>query len=290
MPSRCDCCTFCNARGPERTRVPDGHTAPGGSRPRTPIRAQYPESGRSRLSIDGRTLRQCWPEPRPPLVEAVDEHRHRRTQSGGFRGKRGEQARRRAGMLGSLERSRAMLNGRSRRMPSRSRLRKRPEVRGPEARGPSGTSMPFELSIALRYLLAKRKQAFISLISLISTIGVAVGVTALVIALALMTGLQGELRDRILGSTAHVYVWKQSGLADYRAEAAKLRAVPGRRSGRAPRFSARRSPGRAGATPSSPSRASTPRSSRASPTLAGRCSRAAWRRSCRATPTPRPES
>ena len=72
--------------------------------------------------------------------------------------------------------------------------------------------MPFELSIALRYLLAKRKQAFISLISLISTIGVAVGVTALVIALALMTGLQGELRDRILGSTAHVYVWKQSGL------------------------------------------------------------------------------
>jgi lipoprotein-releasing system permease protein len=87
--------------------------------------------------------------------------------------------------------------------------------------------MPFELSIALRYLLAKRKQAFISLISLISTIGVAVGVTALVIALALMTGLQGELRDRILGSTAHIYVWKTGGLADYRAEAARLRTFPG---------------------------------------------------------------
>jgi lipoprotein-releasing system permease protein len=87
--------------------------------------------------------------------------------------------------------------------------------------------MPFELSIALRYLLARRKQAFISLISLISTIGVAVGVTALIIALALMTGLQGELRDRILGSTAHVYVWKTAGLRDYRAEAAKLRAFPG---------------------------------------------------------------
>ena len=54
--------------------------------------------------------------------------------------------------------------------------------------------MPFELYVAVRYLLAKRKQAFISLISLISTIGVAVGVTALVIALALMTGLLGELR------------------------------------------------------------------------------------------------
>ena len=59
--------------------------------------------------------------------------------------------------------------------------------------------MPFELFLALRYLVARRKQAFLSLISVISTIGVAVGVMALVIALALMTGLQGELRDRIVG-------------------------------------------------------------------------------------------
>jgi len=75
--------------------------------------------------------------------------------------------------------------------------------------------------------MARRKQAFISLISLISTVGVTVGVMALVIALALMTGLQGELRDRILGSTAHVYVWKTSGITDYHAEVAKLRALPG---------------------------------------------------------------
>jgi lipoprotein-releasing system permease protein len=87
--------------------------------------------------------------------------------------------------------------------------------------------MSFELFVALRYLLARRKQAFISLISLISTIGVAVGVMALVIALALMTGLQGELRDRILGSTAHVYVWKTGGIEDYRAEVSKLQEVPG---------------------------------------------------------------
>ena len=87
--------------------------------------------------------------------------------------------------------------------------------------------MPFELFIALRYLLARRKQAFISVISLISTVGVAVGVMALVIALALMTGLQGELRDRILGSMAHVYVWKPGGMSDYRAEIKKLLAVPG---------------------------------------------------------------
>ena len=81
--------------------------------------------------------------------------------------------------------------------------------------------------VALRYLLARRKQAFISLISLISTIGVAVGVMALVIALALMTGLQGELRDRILGSMAHVYVWRTGGMQDYHAEVEKLRRLDG---------------------------------------------------------------
>src|SRR5437899_4013257 len=86
--------------------------------------------------------------------------------------------------------------------------------------------IPFELHIALRYLLAKRKQAFISVISLISTLGVTVGVMALVIALALMTGLQGEIRDRILGANPHIYVWKTSGIADYRAESDRLRQLP----------------------------------------------------------------
>lgn len=86
--------------------------------------------------------------------------------------------------------------------------------------------MPFELHIALRYLLAKRKQAFISVISLISTLGVTVGVMALVIALALMSGLQGEIRDRIVGANPHIYVWKTSGIQDYHAEADRLRQVP----------------------------------------------------------------
>src|SRR5688500_14330555 len=86
--------------------------------------------------------------------------------------------------------------------------------------------MPFELQIALRYLLARRRQAFISIISLVSTLGVTVGVMALIIALALMTGLQGELRDRILGSTAHVFVFKATGIQDYPKEIAALRAVP----------------------------------------------------------------
>jgi lipoprotein-releasing system permease protein len=86
--------------------------------------------------------------------------------------------------------------------------------------------LPYELFIAFRYLLARRKQAFISLISLISILGVTVGVMALLIALALMTGLQGELRDRIVGSAAHVYVFKVGGIQDPAAEVARVRAVP----------------------------------------------------------------
>jgi len=87
--------------------------------------------------------------------------------------------------------------------------------------------MPFELQVALRYLLAKRRQVFISVISLVSTAGVTVGVAALVVSLALMTGLQQEMRDRILGASAHIFVWKPAGIDDYRAELAKLLTVPG---------------------------------------------------------------
>ena len=68
--------------------------------------------------------------------------------------------------------------------------------------------MSFEWFIARRYLTARRRQAFISLISTVSIVGVGVGVMAVIIALALMTGMQGELRDRIVGSEAHVYVYK----------------------------------------------------------------------------------
>lgn len=87
--------------------------------------------------------------------------------------------------------------------------------------------MPFELFVALRYLVARRKQAFLSLISVISTLGVAVGVMALIIALALMTGLQGELRDRIVGASPHIYVWKVGeGVADVQGDIQRLKAVP----------------------------------------------------------------
>lgn len=88
-------------------------------------------------------------------------------------------------------------------------------------------SQPFELQIALRYLTARRKQAFISIISLVSTIGVALGVTALILALALMTGLQQELRTRILGATAHIFVSKAGDYQDYHADAEAMKKVPG---------------------------------------------------------------
>jgi lipoprotein-releasing system permease protein len=88
--------------------------------------------------------------------------------------------------------------------------------------------MPFELRIALRYLVARRKQAFISLTSGIAVLGVFVGVMALVIALALMTGVQGEMRSSILGATAHLSVYRTGGegFPDAAEVAQALRRVP----------------------------------------------------------------
>ncbi len=89
--------------------------------------------------------------------------------------------------------------------------------------------MPFELLIALRYLLAKRKQVFISVISAISTLGVVVGVMILLIALAIMTGFQGELRSRILGAVSHLSVYSVSGggFRDYRDVVETLAGIDG---------------------------------------------------------------
>jgi lipoprotein-releasing system permease protein len=62
----------------------------------------------------------------------------------------------------------------------------------------------FEVFVALRYLRARRKQAVVSLVTLISVVGVAAGVAALIIALSLSTGMQEEFKERILGVTSHV--------------------------------------------------------------------------------------
>ena len=89
--------------------------------------------------------------------------------------------------------------------------------------------MTFELFVARRYLTARRKQAFISVITTISVVGIAIGVAALVIAIALITGFQGDVQDKILGATSHIMVSDLGGqgLADYEALAERIRALPG---------------------------------------------------------------
>src|SRR5438270_13658845 len=64
--------------------------------------------------------------------------------------------------------------------------------------------MRFELFVASRYLRAKRRQAVIGVITIISILGVAAGVASLIIALAINNGFRQDLQQRLLGSTAHV--------------------------------------------------------------------------------------
>jgi lipoprotein-releasing system permease protein len=71
--------------------------------------------------------------------------------------------------------------------------------------------MRFELFIALRYLLSRRKHGFISAISLISVLGVALGVASLIVVLGVMNGFSDNLRDKILGVNAHIIVTSING-------------------------------------------------------------------------------
>ncbi|MFQ5735650.1 MAG: lipoprotein-releasing ABC transporter permease subunit [Thermodesulfobacteriota bacterium] len=88
--------------------------------------------------------------------------------------------------------------------------------------------MSYELFIGLRYLKAKRKQTFISVITFISILGVTVGVTALIIVLSVMTGFEENLKDKILGVNANVVVTGFGrGIRDYDKVAGKVRQVPG---------------------------------------------------------------
>ena len=88
--------------------------------------------------------------------------------------------------------------------------------------------MRYELFIGLRYLRAKRKEAFISLITVISMLGVVIGVMTLNIVLAVMTGFEEDLRDRILGFNPQVIVLSFNGtIRDYASVAARIQNVPG---------------------------------------------------------------
>ncbi len=71
--------------------------------------------------------------------------------------------------------------------------------------------MNCEFFISLRYLVAKRKHIFVSLITVISIGGVALGVAALIVTLSVMNGFQNDLRNKILGMSAHISVLDQKG-------------------------------------------------------------------------------
>jgi lipoprotein-releasing system permease protein len=89
--------------------------------------------------------------------------------------------------------------------------------------------MRYEWFIGLRYLKAKRKQTFISIITVISIAGVMVGVMALIVVLSVMTGFEKTLKEKILGTQAHLIVMKasQEGMDHYPEVIRKLIEVKG---------------------------------------------------------------
>ncbi|GAI88281.1 unnamed protein product, partial [marine sediment metagenome] len=89
--------------------------------------------------------------------------------------------------------------------------------------------MNFESFIARRYLTAKRKQAFISVITFISILGITIGVMALIIAIALITGFQDDVQDKILGATSHLMVsdMDPEGWKDYPQLISKIESLKG---------------------------------------------------------------
>ncbi|MCP4187366.1 MAG: lipoprotein-releasing ABC transporter permease subunit [Gammaproteobacteria bacterium] len=88
-------------------------------------------------------------------------------------------------------------------------------------------NLPLELFIGLRYTRAKRRNHFISFISLISMLGIALGVMALIVVLSVMNGFENELRGRILGMVSHVTVSSYDGrLQDWQALDEQVSANP----------------------------------------------------------------
>ena len=87
---------------------------------------------------------------------------------------------------------------------------------------------PVELFIGLRYLRAKRRTRFVSFITLISLLGIALGVAALIVILSVMNGFEGELRSRLLSMSAHGYVTGAARVTeDWRTLADEVGAEPG---------------------------------------------------------------
>ena len=88
--------------------------------------------------------------------------------------------------------------------------------------------MPYELFISLRYLRARRKQVFLSIITFISIAGIFLGVAALIIVIAVMNGFETDLRTKILGINSHVIVMDHTGgMRDYPRVMQEVSQVPG---------------------------------------------------------------
>jgi lipoprotein-releasing system permease protein len=83
--------------------------------------------------------------------------------------------------------------------------------------------MPFEFFISRRYLKSKQKQAFISLITLLSMAGVTIGVMALIVVISVMAGFESDMKSRILGVESHVIVFRYGGdFKDYQQVIQKI--------------------------------------------------------------------
>ena len=85
--------------------------------------------------------------------------------------------------------------------------------------------LPFSLFLALRYL--KPKRTFLSIITLISVIGVTLGVTVLILVIAVMTGFDRELRQKVIDFDAHILVTSEDVFRDWRALKEKIDKTPG---------------------------------------------------------------
>ncbi|MBI5181029.1 MAG: lipoprotein-releasing ABC transporter permease subunit [Nitrospirae bacterium] len=88
-------------------------------------------------------------------------------------------------------------------------------------------NLSYEFFIGLRYLKAKRKQTFISLITMISMAGVAVGVWALIVVLSVMTGFEEDLRSKILGTNSHIVIIDrgEGAIKDYKNIIPKIEKI-----------------------------------------------------------------
>src|SRR5215472_5360810 len=107
-----------------------------------------------------------------------------------------------------------------------------PSIRGNPTRMPNPTGThpfaPFEWMLSLRYLQARRKEGFISVIAGFSFLGITLGVATLIIVMAVMNGFRQELLTKILGLNGHLLIQPlESPLTDWEAVAGRVGKVPG---------------------------------------------------------------